>query len=171
MSRRVLALVLGAVVVATGAACDADRAAGGGAGSCEEADPAVVKQIMAGAKTDFRPTQPDGSPGVLIDRLKPLDSSVAPLPKKDQKFGAQRLLALQVSVVLGGEDASGGIGGFDGAVYFALDADGKLLGPAGAFTAAQFDIPSPSDPGWLPWGDKVESTKLGYDLAACVEPG
>ena len=158
-------------VLATVAACDLDRASGGSAGSCDEADPAVVKQIMAGAKTNFRPTPPDGGTGVLVDHLEFLDSSVAKLPEKDRKFGADMLLVLLVSTKLGGEDASGGITGFDGALYLALDADGKLLGPVGTFSTSYFDLESPADPGWLAWGDKVESTKLGFDLFGCVNRG
>ena len=170
-ARCVVAGVLAFVVLVAAAACDADRASGGRAGSCDEADPAVVKQIMAGAKTNFRPTPPDGGTGVLVDHLKPLDSSVAKLPKKDRKLGADQLLVLLVSTVLGGEDASGGITGFDGALYLALDADGELLGPVGAFSTSFFDLESPGDPGWLVWGDKVENTKLAFDLFGCVNRG
>ncbi|KAA1378219.1 hypothetical protein [Aeromicrobium fastidiosum] len=131
----------------------------------------MVKQIMAGARTNFRPTLPDGSAGVLVDHLKPLDSSVAKLPEKDRKFGADKLVVLLVSTVLGGEDASGGIKGFDGALYLALDSEGKLLGPVGTFSTPYFDLESPADAGWLPWGDKVENTKLGFDLFGCVNRG
>ncbi|MBD8607884.1 hypothetical protein IFT73_13560 [Aeromicrobium sp. CFBP 8757] len=170
MLRQTLACGIGAAIVATGAACDANSESDAGAGSCDGADSTVVQQIMAGARTDFRPTLADGSPGVLIKRLEPLDASVAKLPEKDREFGADQLVALQVSVVLGGEDTSGGIGGFDGPVYFALDAEGKLLGPVGQFTASQFDLESPADADWLSWGDKVESTELGFGLADCVKP-
>jgi hypothetical protein len=168
--RCAVAAALAVVLLATGAGCGVDRAGRGVAGSCDEADPAVVKQVMAGARTNFRPTLPNGSTGVLVDHLEPLDSSVGRLPKKDRKFGADELVVLRVSTVLGGEDASGGIKGFDGALYLALDEDGKLLGPVGTFSTPFFDLESPGDPGWLPWGDKVENTKLGFDLFGCVNP-
>ncbi|KAA1378220.1 hypothetical protein [Aeromicrobium fastidiosum] len=158
------------VVLTAGAACDADGGTGGPRRSCEEADPAVVKQIMAGAKTNFRPTPPDGGTGVLVDHLELLKSGVGQLPEKDRKFGADQLVVLLVTTVLGGKDASGGISGYDGPLYFALDADGKLLGPAGEFTASHFNLESPADAGWLAWGDKVETSKLGNDLFGCVDP-
>jgi hypothetical protein len=148
-------------------------AAGCGAGSgqdCAVAEPALVKEVMAGARTDFRPTLADGSPGIFIDHLEVRESGVGQLPEKDRKLGADQLVVLLVSVVLGGEDASDGIGSFQGPVYFALDADGKLLGPAGAFTAAQFDLESPPDPAWLEWGDKVETSTLANELFGCVDP-
>ena len=171
MFRRMLAGLIGAVILVAGTACDADRTGGGGSGgSCEEADPTVVKQIMAGAKTNFRPTPPDGGTGVLVDHLELLKSGVGQLPEKDRKFGADQLVVLLVSTVLGGKDASGGISGYDGPLYFALDADGKLLGPAGEFTASHFNLESPADAGWLAWGDKVETSKLGGELFGCVDP-
>lgn len=172
MRRRVVTCVVSALLLATAAGCDADGADGGsgGGGKCAEGDPAVVKQVMAGARKDFRPVLADGSPGVHVDHLELLDSSVGRLPEKDRKFGADQLLVVAVSTVLGDEDASDGIAGFDGTTIFALDADGKLLGPAGAFTASLFDLTSPSDPGWLAWGDKVETSSLAGKLYGCVDP-
>lgn len=167
MCRHVLTCVMAAVLLATGAGCDANGASGQ---DCDEADPAVVKEIMAGARTDFRPVLPGGKEGIYIDHLEVRKSGVGRLPEKDRKFGADQLVVLLVSTVLGGEDASHGFGSIQGPIYFALDADGKLLGPAGAFTAAQFDLTSPADPGWLEWGDKVESSKLANELFGCVDP-
>lgn len=169
MRRRLLTCVVTAALLVAGAGCDAGSG-GGSPDQCPEADPAVVKQIMAGARTDFRPTLPDGRPGIQIDHLEVLESGVAPLPAKDRKFGADHLLVLLISTVLSGADASDGFQSIKGPIYFALDADGKLLGPAGAFTASQFDLASPKDAGWLTWGDKVEASKLGSELYGCVDP-
>jgi len=169
MGRRTLACWLSAVLLATGTACGADG--GGARGDCDEADPAVVKEIMAGARTDFRPVQPDGSPGIQVDHLELLESGVGELPEKDREFGAEQLLVLKISTFLAGEDASDGFERIDGTVSFALDDDGDLLGPAGTFSASLFDLPSPPEPGWLAWGDKVEVSALANDLFVCVNPG
>lgn len=166
MRRRVLTGVVSAVLVATGTGCNG----GGGLEACAEADPEVVKQIMAGARTDFRPVLPDGGLGIHIDHLEVLESSVGRLPQEDRRFGADQLLVLLISVVLGAEDASDGFGGFQGTILFALDPDGELLGPAGEFTASQFDLASPTDPGWLEWGDEVETSTLAGELFGCVDP-
>lgn len=163
MRRRVLRCVI-VMVLASGAGCDV-----GSGQDCPVGEPALVKEIMAGARTDFRPDLPGGT-GIHIDHLEVRESGVGRLPEKDRKFGADRLVVLLVSVVLGGEDASDGFGGFQGPMYFALDADGKLLGPAGAFTAAQFDLESPPAPGWLEWGDEVETSTLAGELYGCVDP-
>lgn len=168
MRRRVLTCVVAAVLLASGAGCDADG--GESRGACAEADPAVVEQIKTGARSDFRPVLPDGTPGVQIDHLEVLESSVGQLPLKDRKFGAEQLLALLISTVLGEEDASEGMSGFEGTILFALDADGKLLGPAGEFTASLFDLESPPAPGWLEWGDEVETLTLAGELYGCVDP-
>jgi hypothetical protein len=173
MFRRVLTLVvlvLGLMMAACGTdgAGDANGDAAGGA--CADADPAVVKQVMAGARSNFRPVMAEGETGVQIDHLELLDSTVGQLPKKDRKFGAEQLLVLKISTVLGGSDASDGFGSIEGTVLFALNADGKLLGPAGAFTASQFDLGSPTDPGWLAWGDKVEVSPFAGKLYGCVDP-
>lgn len=105
-----------------------------------------------------------------IDHLDVLESSVGQLPPKDRKFGAEQLLAVLISTVLGEEDASEGMSSFEGTILFALDADGKLLGPAGEFTASLFDLESPLDPGWLEWGDTVETSILAGELYGCVDP-
>jgi hypothetical protein len=168
MRRHVSATVLTAVLAASGAACSTG---GGNPGEeCAETDPAVVKKIMKGARTDFRPVLADGRPGVQVDHLEALESVVGQLPERDRKFGADQLVVLQVKTFLGAEDASEGLGSFNGPVYFALDADGELLGPAGTFTASLFDLPAPKDPEWLAWGDKVETSTLGNDLFGCVNP-
>lgn len=173
MRSRAVMCVVSAVALVSAACSTGGGGTGGGDGSdgrCDAADPALVDQVMAGARQDFRPELPDGRPGVQIDHLEARDSSVGRLPAEDRKYGAERLLALQISVVLGGDDASDGIPGFQGPVFFALDGDGELLGPAGQFTASQFDLASPADPGWLAWGDEVETSSVANSLAGCVDP-
>ena len=174
MRRRILACAASvAALVATVSGCDTGSSGGGGGGrdgSCDEADPAVVKQIMKGARTDFRPTLPDGRPGVQVDHLELLESGAERLPAEDRKFGADRVVVLLTSTVLGGADASDDIGGVEGPVYFALDAKGELLGPVGQFSASLFDLPMPADAGWLEWGNGIEDSTFGGDLYGCVDP-
>lgn len=167
MRRRVLTCAVSAVLLATGAGCDADGADGG---ACADADSAVVKQIKAGARKDFRPVLPGGRPGVQVDHLELHDSSVGKLPAEDRKFGAEQLLAFSVTSFLGGEDAADGFGSVEALTLFALDGDGKLLGPADPFTASLFDLTTPADPGWLAWGDKRVDSPLASELFDCVDP-
>lgn len=51
-----------------------------------------------------------------------------------------------------------------------LDADGKLLGPADTFAASLFDLASPTDTGWLAWGEELVGSTLANDLFDCVDP-
>lgn len=163
MHSRAIAGVV-STVLAAGAGCDA------GGERCVEGDPAVVKQIMAGARTNFRPILPDGRPGIQVDHLELLDSSVGRLPPNDRNFGADQLLVMSFSTVLGGSDASDGFASVETLTTFGLDADGKLLGPADAFTASLFDLASPTDPGWLAWGEELVDATLANDLFDCVDP-
>lgn len=169
MRRRALACAVAAVLVASGTGCSADS--GGPGDECAETDPAVVKEIMAGARSDFSPPVDDaGTPGPRIDHLEARESVVGKLPQDDRKFGADRLVVLLVSTVLGEEDAADDFGSYQEPLYFALDAKGELIGPAGSYTTSYFDLASPADPEWLAWGDKVESSTLGNDLFGCVNP-
>lgn len=164
MRRSVVVSVAVAMVLATSVGCT------GSWDRCPEADADVVEQIMAGARTDFRPVLPDGRPGIQIDHLETIGSSVGRLPENDRKFGADQLLVLSIWTYVGEEDASGDFGRIKGEVLFVLDADGKLLGPADEFTASLFDLSTPADPGWQEWGEKLIESSTFSELATCVDP-
>lgn len=136
---------------------------------CAQPDEAVVEQIMAGARENFRPVV-DGEQGVLVRRLELEDAAVGTLPRADRKFGAEQLVVLLVSVTFGDEAASGGISGTTEPVAFVLDGDGELIGPAGEYTAAHFDLDAPKDPEFLAWGGEVETSAVGDEVFRCVNP-
>lgn len=152
-----------ALVLLVSTACGTERERG----TCDEADPAVVKKIMAGARSDFRTTASDVSPGIQIDHLELLASGSDRLPEGSRKFGADRLVAILVSTVLGDGEASDQV---EDVVLFAVDADGVLLGPVGTHSSSRFDLKSPDEPGWLAWGEETEDLSLAFDLLVCLSP-
>jgi hypothetical protein len=119
----------------------------------------VVEQIMGGARENFRPVV-DGQQGVLVERLELQDAAVGTLPEADRRFGADQLVVVLVSVTFGGEYASGGINGTTEPVAV-LDGDGNMIGPAGEYTAAHFDLDAPKDPEFLAWGARSRPRPLG----------
>lgn len=165
MRKPAIAAAVAALLMAT-AGCGTGRERG----ACDEADPAVVKQIMASARTDFRAPMSYVSPGLQIDHLELLASGSAALPKENREFGAERLVAVLVSTVLGGKDASAGDGSVDDVMFFAVDADGALLGPLGPHTAVLFDLTSPDESGWSSWGEETEDLSLAFELFRCLQP-
>lgn len=156
----------------TGCGTGSDRAdrADRARGSCDEADPAVVKEVMSQARTDYRPISSDGTPDFQIDHLEMLASGSVRLPETSREHGADRLLAVLVKTVVGGDDASLGSGSVEDVVFFASDAKGDLLGPVGDHTASRFEIESPDDPEWAAWAEQTEDLKLAFDLFKCLQP-
>ena len=168
-------LICAAITVVMTAAAVASCGSGSGSrgedgGECSEPDKAVVEQVMAGARENFRPVSPDGEEGAFISRIELIGAQEATLPADDRRFGAERLMAVNVSTVMGGEDASGDFNTIEGPVVFALDSEGRLLGPVGTYTASMFDLEAPQDPGWWDWGEKVEVSPFAGELYDCVDP-
>jgi hypothetical protein len=156
-------------VVAALAGCGGSEASGvPNVGTCTDADEPVVEQIMAGARTDFRPVTPSGRRGAQVAEIELVEAGATRLPAKDRKFGADQVVVLLVWMTFGGEDASGDIQRVQGRVQFALDEDERLLGPVGAFSASAFDLPMPKDPGWLEWGDRLEESDTAETFLGCV---
>jgi hypothetical protein len=138
-----------------------DRA---GEAACDDADPAVVTKVMDTANTDFQ----DGDSVVRSFEL--VDSATAPIPDDQQKFGAERLMVLLVSVTIDDDEVPDDLQGAQGPVYVVLDADGQPLGPLGTFSQPYFDLEPPADPGWTAWADGLDQTDVASDLFGCVNP-
>lgn len=126
---------------------------------------------MVGARSDFSPPVDDeGTPGPRIDHLEARESVVGKLPPEDRQFSADRLVVLLVSTVLSEKDAAGDFENYQEPLYFALDAKGEIIGPAGSYTTSYFNLLSPAYAEWLAWGDKVERSTIGDDMSGCVNP-
>lgn len=156
------------VALATLTGCGSDAAGRPSVGTCTDPDKAVVKQIMAAARTDFRPVTPSGERGVEVAGIELVDAGSTRLPAKDRKLGADQVVVLLVWMTFGGQDASEDLQRVQGRVEFALDEDGRLLGPVGAFSASAFDLDMPPDPEWLAWGNRLEESDTAEFFLGCV---
>lgn len=132
--------------------------------ACNDADKAVVSDIMATARTNFK----DGDS--VTDHFEFKKAATAPIPESKRKYGAAELMVLLVSVYLEDDDAESGLSGIQGPVYVVLDDDGKPLGPLGTLSQPFFDIQPPADPGWTAWADSVEKSRFASGLFGCVNP-
>ncbi|MCL3817953.1 hypothetical protein [Aeromicrobium wangtongii] len=130
----------------------------------------MVKKVMSQARADYRTSASDASPEIQIDHLELLGSGSARLPETSREHGADRLLAVLVKTVVGGEAASYSAGSVNDVVFFAADAKGDLLGPVGSHTASRFDLEAPDDPDWTAWGEQIEDSKLAFELFTCLQP-
>ncbi len=131
---------------------------------CNDADKAVVDEIMDTARTNF----PLGES--TIGSFEFIEAATAPIPEQVQEFGASDLMVLLIAVNIDDPDIEEGFQGAQGPVYVVLDADGQPLGPLGTFSQNYFDLQPPDDPGWTEWADGVDDSDVAYDLFGCVNP-
>jgi hypothetical protein len=130
---------------------------------CNDADKAVVSDIMSTARTNFK----DGDS--VTDHFEFVKAATRPIPESKRKYGAAELMVLLVSVYVQDPDVPSDLQGVQGPVYVVLDDDGKPLGPLGTFSQP-FDIKPPADPGWTAWADGIDDSDVAYDLFDCVNP-
>jgi hypothetical protein len=131
---------------------------------CNDADKAVVSDIMDTARTKFL------TGDTITDHFEFKKAVTAPIPESKRKYGAAELMVLLVSVYLEDDDAKSGLSGIQGPVYVVLDDDGQPLGPLGTLSQPFFNITPPADPGWTPWADRLERSDFAADLFGCVNP-
>jgi hypothetical protein len=131
---------------------------------CNDADKAVVSDIMDTARTKFL------TGDTITDHFELKKAVTAPIPQSKRKYGAAELMVLLVSVYLEDDDAKSGLSGIQGPIYVVLDDDGQPLGPLGTLSQPFFDIQPPGDPGWTAWADGVEKSRFASGLFGCVNP-
>ena len=131
---------------------------------CNDADRAVVSDIMATARTNFQ------TGGTITNRFEFIEAATAPIPESERQYGAAELMVLLVAVYLEGDDPESGLTGAQGPVYVVLDDDGQPLGPLGTPSQPFFDLQPPADPGWTAWADGLERTSFASGLFGCVNP-
>ncbi|KAA1380536.1 hypothetical protein [Aeromicrobium fastidiosum] len=153
-----------ALAVAALSACGTSASRGREGGICNDADKAVVSDIMSTARTNFK----DGDS--VTDHIEFVKAATRPIPESKRKYGAAELMVLLVSVYIQDADVPTKLQGVQGPVYVVLDADGKPLAPLGTFSQPFFDIQPPADPGWTAWADGIDDSDVAYDLFGCVNP-
>jgi hypothetical protein len=131
---------------------------------CNDADKAVVSDIMSKARTNFL------TGDIITKRFEFKKAATAPIPESKRKYGAAELMVLLVSVYLESDDPESGLSGIQGPIYVVLDDDGNPLGPLGTLSQPFFDLQPPADPGWTAWADNVERSRFASGLFACVNP-
>lgn len=131
---------------------------------CDPADKAVVAEIMAKARTNFK----DGD--TIHDHFEFVKGATAPIPEGRRQFGAERVMVLLVKVFLRDDSLTEEFQGVQGPVWVVLDGDDKPLAPLGADSRPFFDIQPPPDPGWTAWADGLADSDFAYDLFGCVNP-
>jgi hypothetical protein len=159
-ARRAAARLLGPVLLA---ACSPSSATKDDP-VCDDADKAVVADVMAKARTNF--VQGDS----ITKDFDFIKAATAPIPEQKREYGAARLMVLLVAVNIDDDKLPAGFQGAQGPVYVVLDDDGEPIAPLGTFSQPFFDIQPPADPGWTAWADGIDTSNVAYDLFACVNP-